>query len=338
MHDVEAHVARPRDAHHRVQVGAVVVEGAAHVVNHCGDLLDALVEEAERVRVGQHQARDVLVGLGAQVVDVDAAALVGGDLDDLVAGHRDGRGVGSMGGVRSQDPVARLAPVLVVGTGQQQPGQLTVRAGRGLQADVRQAADLRQRALQQPHQLEGPLGALRRLQRVQPRVARQRGDALVQLRVVLHRARAERVEARVEVEVAARDAVVVAHDLRLADLRQRRPAARSRCEGISSSSGRSGTSASGSCDARRPGDSSARRSSSPDRAASACRPGVDRRPRCWSRRAHAVTASPCGAGLAPTADRLEQRLRQPVDVLARATLGDRHQQAVGVLGVGGASG
>ena len=52
------------------------------------------------------------------------------------------------------------------------------------------------------------------------RVTRQRRDPLVQLRVVLHRARAERVEAGVEVEVAARDAVVVAHDLRLGDLRQ----------------------------------------------------------------------------------------------------------------------
>jgi hypothetical protein len=38
---------------------------------------------------------------------------------------------------------------------------------------------------------------------VQARVAGQGGDAFVQLGVVLHRARAERVEALVEVEVAA---------------------------------------------------------------------------------------------------------------------------------------
>jgi hypothetical protein len=45
---------------------------------------------------------------------------------------------------------------------------------------VRQARDLRQRALQVPHQLERALRALGVLQRVQPRVAGQRRDALVQ--------------------------------------------------------------------------------------------------------------------------------------------------------------
>ena len=74
MDDVEAHVARPRDAHHRVEVGAVVVERRADAVDDLGDLLDVRVEQPERVGVGQHQAGDVVVGLRAQVVEVDAAA------------------------------------------------------------------------------------------------------------------------------------------------------------------------------------------------------------------------------------------------------------------------
>ena len=87
---------------------------------------------------------------------------------------------------------------------------------------MREARDLAQRLLELPHQLQRALGALGRLRRVQARVAGQRGDALVQLRVVLHRARAERVEAGVEVEVALREPVVVADDLRLGDLGQLR--------------------------------------------------------------------------------------------------------------------
>ena len=162
------------------------------------------------------------VGLRAQVVDVDAAALVGPDLDDLVARHRHRRRVGAVRGVRGQDLGAELAAVLVVGARQQHARELAVRAGARLQRDVRQARDLAQRLLELPHQLQRALGALGRLGRVQPRVARQRRDALVQLRVVLHRARAERVEAGVEVEVALREPVVVAHDLRLGDLRQLR--------------------------------------------------------------------------------------------------------------------
>ncbi len=78
------------------------------------------------------------------------------------------------------------------------------------------------RLLQQPHQLQRPLGALGVLGRVQAGVAGQRRHPLVEPRVVLHRAGAERVEAAVEVEVAARELVVVADDLRLGDLRQAR--------------------------------------------------------------------------------------------------------------------
>ena len=192
-------------------------------------------------------------GLGAQVVDVDAAALVGGELDDLVAGHRHRRGVGAVGGVGGQHLGPLLAPVGVVGAGQQQAGQLAVRAGGRLEADVRQAADLRQRALQQPHQLQGALGALRVLRRMQPRVAGQRRHPLVEPRVVLHRAGAERVEAGVEVEVAPRDAVVVADDLRLGDLGQLGGLlAQQAASGSARRAARSGTPASGSVAARRP--------------------------------------------------------------------------------------
>ena len=115
-----------------------------------------------------------------------------------------------------------FAAVGVEGAGQQQAGELAVRAGGRLEADVGQAADLGQGLLQQPHQLERALGAPRVLRRVQPGVAGQRRDPLVEARVVLHRAGAERVEAGVEVEVAAREAVVVADDLRLGDLGQPR--------------------------------------------------------------------------------------------------------------------
>ncbi len=216
MDDVEAHVARARDAHDGVEVGPVVVERRTDLVHDLRDLLDVRVEHAERVRVGQHQARHLAVGVGAQVVEVDAAVGVGRELDDLQPGHRHGRGVGPVRGVGRQHLVAMgLAAGLVVGACQQQPGELAVRAGGGLQRDVRQAGDLRERSLQAPHQLERALRAGGVLQRVQSRVSGQRRGALVQARVVLHRARAERVEARVEVEVALGDAHVVAHDLRL---------------------------------------------------------------------------------------------------------------------------
>src|SRR5438105_3692190 len=89
-----------------------------------------------------------------------------------------------------------------------------------MQRGVRKPGDLFERLLETPHQLERPLGVGRFLERMQSRVAGQRRDALVQLGVVLHRARAERVKAGVEVEVALGEAVEVAHDLGLRDLGQ----------------------------------------------------------------------------------------------------------------------
>ena len=83
-----------------------------------------------------------------------------------------------------------------------------------------QARDLRQRSLEVPHELQRTLRALGILRGVKTSVAWKRRDLLVQARVVLHRARAQGVRPRVEVEVAARDAVVVANDLGLGDLGQ----------------------------------------------------------------------------------------------------------------------
>ena len=219
--DVEPHVAGPRDAHHGVQVRAVVVERRPRLVHDPRDLLDVAVEQAERVRIRQHQAGHVRAGLLAQVVEVDAAVVGGADLHHLVAGHRHAGRVRAVGGVGREHLGPHLAAVLVVRAREQQAGQLPVRARARLQRDVREARDLREIRLEAPHELEGALRIGRLLERVQPGVPGQRRHPLVDLRVVLHRARAERVEARVEVEVLLREVVVVPDDLGLGHLRQR---------------------------------------------------------------------------------------------------------------------
>jgi hypothetical protein len=160
-----------------------------------GDLGDVVVEEPERVGVGQHQTGDLvgaLIDLGSQVVHLDPATLVGGDLDHLVAGHRHRGGIGAVRGIGGEHLAALFAAIGVEGAGEEQAGELAVGACRGLQADVGQ-----------PHQLQRALGPLGVLGRMQAGVAGQRRDPLVEPRVVLHRAGAERVEAAVEVEVTA---------------------------------------------------------------------------------------------------------------------------------------
>ena len=224
MDDVEAHVAGPRDPADRVQVRAVVVHERAGAVEDRGDLLDVLVEEPERRGVGQHQAGGVLVDLAAQVLDVDVPARVGLHRRELVAGHRHARRVRAVRGVGDDDlaPLLALAALGEVGAHQQQSGQLALRAGGRLQRDGVEPGDLGQHLLQLPAEAQRALGAVLLLVRVEVAEARQRGEALVDPRVVLHRAGAERVEAGVDPEVARRELGEVPHQVRLGELGQAR--------------------------------------------------------------------------------------------------------------------
>ncbi len=126
-----------------------------------------------------------------------------GSVDRPVAGHHHRRRVGAVGRVGDEHDVRVAAAVLVVGAHQQQAGELAVGAGRGLQRGAGQAGDLGQPAAERVHELERALDQLLGLVGVQPAQARQRGDALVDLGVVLHGARAQRIGARLDAVVAA---------------------------------------------------------------------------------------------------------------------------------------
>jgi hypothetical protein len=226
--DVEPHVARTRDPADGVQVRTVVVHERARAVEDRGDLLDVLVEEPERGRVREHEARRVLVDLRAEVLDVDVAARVGLHRRHLVARHRHARRIRPMRRVGNHNLAARLglAAVGEVRAHQEQARQLALRPGGGLEGDRGQAGDLGEDSLQAPHQLEGSLRALLFLQRMEILEAGQVDDPLVHARVVLHRAGPERIEAGVNAERPRREVREVADQLGLGDLGEpRRPLA-----------------------------------------------------------------------------------------------------------------
>ena len=222
--DVEAHVAGPRDAAHGVEVRAVVVHERAGAVEDPLDLLDVLVEQAERRRVREHERRGVLVDLAAQVVDVDVPARVGLDVRQLVARHRDRGRIRAVRRV-GHDDLATLFVLAAGGevrAGKHEAGDLSLRARRRLERDGVEPRYLREDLLQPPHQLERALRPVVLLQRVETGEARERREPLVDARVVLHRAGAERVEARVHAEVAGRELGEMADELELGHLRQAR--------------------------------------------------------------------------------------------------------------------
>ena len=114
----------------------------------------------------------------------------------------------------------------VVGADDQHAGQLALGAGSRLQGDAGKAADLLQPFLQLVHQQQAALHGLDRLERVQPGEAGQAGGLLVDLGVVLHRAGAERVDARVDAVVQLRQAGEVADHIHLGQFGQRQVLAR----------------------------------------------------------------------------------------------------------------
>ncbi len=127
-----------------------------------------------------------------------------------------------MGAVGNDDhaPLLALPAGAVIGPGHQHPGQLAMRPGRGLETDRREPADFAQQLGEEPLELEAALAERGGIVRMGAGEARQAGRPFVQLGVVLHRARAERVEVDVDRVVQPAQAVEVADELELADLRQ----------------------------------------------------------------------------------------------------------------------
>ena len=123
-----------------------------------------------------------------------------------------------MCGVRDQH-LLRVPPLrLVICPDHHQPGELALRAGCRVQRDAIHAAHLGEPAFQPPHELEGALNELFRHVGVKVCEASQARRPLVDLGVVLHRARPQRVHPRVDREVLLAQANVMANRVGLGDL------------------------------------------------------------------------------------------------------------------------
>ena len=160
--------------------------------------------------------------LGLEIGEVDQAAAVALDRDGLETGQVGRGGIGAVRAVGNQDLGALFAPIAEIGRRHQQGRQLPLGPGRRLQADRLQAGDLGQDLLEVEQDAPAIPEACSRPDRDAARQTRKRRQPLVPLRVVLHRARPERIEIRVDRHVECREVRVVPHDVQLAKLGQRR--------------------------------------------------------------------------------------------------------------------
>ena len=193
------------------------VEEGAGGVHRLGDGDDVALEQAAGVGVGQHDRRDVGRQALLHLLRIDGAVGAGRNVDDLVAEERGGRRVGAVGGFRHEHDRALVAARLQRRLDRHHAAELAVRAGLGAHRDRRHAGHLEQPAAELGDQLERAGHGRDRLQRMDVAEARQPRHLLVEARVVLHRARAERIDAGVDGVVLLAEAHVVAHRLRLGE-------------------------------------------------------------------------------------------------------------------------
>ncbi len=142
VHDVGAEIAGTHLAHQGVHVGAVHVHQRALGMQHVGNLMDLLLEDAQGVGIGEHQRGDVFVHLRFQRRHVDHARGVRLQVLHRVAAHRSGCGIGSVRRIGHQDFLARIALRLEIGPHQQDSGHLAVSTRGRLHGDGIHAGDL----------------------------------------------------------------------------------------------------------------------------------------------------------------------------------------------------
>ena len=138
MYYVKAHIARTRNAQHRVGIGAIIIELPTDLVYHTGYFYNIGIEQAQRIGIGHHNRRNiraVRLQQHLQMLHFDAAGLwIGLDLHGFVVGQGRASRIGAMRIIGDQDEIAMpFVATAVVGFDQHQPGQLTMCPGRGLQ-------------------------------------------------------------------------------------------------------------------------------------------------------------------------------------------------------------
>ena len=148
---------------------------------------------------------------------------VGGDFPDRVAAHGGGGRVGAVRRIRHDDLAPRgVAARIVVGADHRHPGEFAVRARHRRHRHAGHAGHVLQHFLQFEHAGEEALAGVVRTGRMACQKLRQHRQRIARARVVLHRARTERIELRVDREVLLAQARVVAHHVEFGYFGQRR--------------------------------------------------------------------------------------------------------------------
>ena len=202
VHHIGAELPRAGLAKDRVHVGAVEIEQGPGVVHDVGRLADLGVEQPGGVGVGDHERRNgvrsVLIDESAKVIQVGVP--VRRLHRDRVAGaHRATCRVRAVGAVGHEHNVALgLADIFEIRPDDLQRGVLAVRTRGRLERHFLKSGDLLEEAPRFVQQPQRPLDLFVVLERMELCKSIQCRRPLVDPRIVLHRARPERIEVAID--------------------------------------------------------------------------------------------------------------------------------------------
>ena len=103
MQDIDAEIAGPRDADHRVQIRAIHVDQRAMGVYEIRNRRNVALKDSQGVGIGDHHRCDIVAHRLTKSLEVDGSLRVRRDLLDDVAGDRDARRIRAVGRIRHQD-------------------------------------------------------------------------------------------------------------------------------------------------------------------------------------------------------------------------------------------
>ena len=175
------------------------------------------LEQAAGVGIGDHHRSDIGAKPCPERGKVDAPLGRRGNVLDLVAGERRGCRVGAVRALGDEDDGAILAARVERRLDTQNSAQFAMRARLGAHRDAFHAGQRDQPVRQLVDDAERALDGVLRLERVDVGESRHPRDLLVEARIVLHRAAAEREQAQVDGVVLPAEPRVMAHRLCLAE-------------------------------------------------------------------------------------------------------------------------
>ena len=188
VHQVHAKITRADFPHQRIHVRTIHVKEPAFSVQDVRNLVDLLLKDPERVRIGKHQRCDFLIHLSCKRGAVHHSTGVRLQILNCIARHRGSRGIRAMCRIRNQDLCSRRTLRLVIRPHHQQAREFAMRARCRLQGNRLHARDLEQAIAQGFHDaqraLRGSLGLVR-MSIGQPIKSRHH---FIHSGVVLHRA------------------------------------------------------------------------------------------------------------------------------------------------------